>query len=48
MTSIAFNQQFDQHHAWREDMAQRVRTLTEWLKTRDLLDDAAAERLQQV
>lgn len=48
MTMTAFNQQFDQHHVWRDAMSRRLRTLTEWLGARDLLDDAAVERLQQV
>ena len=44
----AFNQQFDQHHLWRDATSQRLRALTEWLGARELIDDASAERLQQV
>ncbi len=48
MSMTAFNQQFDQHHIWREAVSGHLRDLAEWLGMRDLLDDATAERLQQV
>lgn len=48
MAITTFNQQFDQHHTWRNGMAQRLRALADWLKEQDLLDDAASERVQQL
>jgi hypothetical protein len=44
----SFNEQFDQHGAWRRDFAQRLRLLTEWLKDHELLDSAVEERLRRL
>lgn len=44
MTS--FNEQFDQHGAWRREFALRLKLLAEWMKDHDLLDAAVEERLQ--
>ena len=46
MTS--FNEQFDQHGAWRREFALRLKLLAEWMKDHDLLDAAVEERLQRL
>jgi len=46
--SPSFNQQFDQHGAWRRDFAHRLKWLANWLRESDLLDQAVAERLREV
>ena len=43
--SISFNEQFDQHGAWRREFALRLKLLGEWLKDHELLDSAVEERL---
>ncbi|MDO5289255.1 MAG: dynamin family protein [Pseudomonadota bacterium] len=43
-----FNQQFNQHGAWRSETALRVKLLGDWLKEQDLLDDGADESLHQL
>ncbi|MBA3593357.1 MAG: dynamin family protein [Polaromonas sp.] len=42
---MSFNQQFDQHGAWRREFALRLKLLSEWLKDHDLLNAAVEERL---
>ena len=44
----SFNEQFDQHGAWRREFALRLKLLSEWLKDRDLLDAAVEERLKRL
>ena len=44
----SFNQQFDQHGAWRREFALRLKWLSEWLKDNDLLDAAVGERLRRL
>lgn len=41
----SFNQQFDQHGAWRRGFAQQLHQLRDWLSGQDLLDAAVQERL---
>jgi hypothetical protein len=44
----SFNEQFDQHGAWRREFALRLKLLSEWLKDHDLLDSAVEERLRRL
>ncbi|HWI79046.1 MAG TPA: dynamin family protein, partial [Ramlibacter sp.] len=44
----SFNEQFDQHGAWRREFALRLKLLSEWLRDHDLLNDAVEERLRRV
>lgn len=44
----SFNEQFEQHGAWRREFAQRLMRLTEWLSSHELMDAAAQERLQRL
>ncbi|HZY19937.1 MAG TPA: dynamin family protein [Ramlibacter sp.] len=44
----SFNEQFDQHGAWRREFALRLKLLSEWLKDHDLLDSAIEERLRRL
>ena len=46
--SPSFNEQFDQHGAWRRDVAQRFKQLADWLRDHDLLNDAVDERLRRI
>ncbi|WP_240980014.1 dynamin family protein [Ramlibacter agri] len=48
MASTSFNEQFDQHGAWRREFALRLKLLSEWLKDHDLLDSAVEERLRRL
>ena len=41
-----FNEQFDQHGAWRRAFALRLKLLSEWMGDHELLDAAVKERLQ--
>ena len=45
---MTFNEQFDQHGAWRREFALRLKLLAEWMKDHDLLDAAVEERLQRL
>ncbi len=42
---MSFNEQFDQHGAWRREFALRLKLLSEWMKDHDLLNAAVEERL---
>ncbi|HEY9223699.1 MAG TPA: dynamin family protein [Variovorax sp.] len=44
----SFNQQFDQHGAWRRSFAKRLKWLSGWLDENELLDQAVAERLREL
>ncbi|AVO50098.1 dynamin family protein [Melaminivora suipulveris] len=44
----SFNEQFDQHGAWRRDFARQLGQLGQWLQTHDLMDAALQERLQHL
>jgi len=46
--TLSFNEQFDQHGAWRREFALRLKLLGEWLKDHDLLDSAVEERLRRL
>jgi len=46
--SRSFNQQFDQHGAWRRNFAHRLKWLSAWLNENELLDQAVAERLKDL
>jgi hypothetical protein len=46
--ATSFNDQFDQHGAWRREFALRLKLLAEWLKDHDLLDAAVDERLRRL
>lgn len=43
-----FNQQFDQHGAWRREFALRLKVLGDWMRDHDLLDAALEERLRNL
>jgi hypothetical protein len=42
---MSFNEQFDQHGAWRREFALRLKLLSEWMKDHELLNAAVEERL---
>ena len=44
----SFNEQFDQHGAWRRQFALRLKLLSEWLRDHELLDSAVEERLRRL
>jgi hypothetical protein len=46
--ATSFNDQFDQHGAWRREFALRLKLLAEWLKDHELLDSAVGERLRRL
>jgi hypothetical protein len=46
--ATTFNEQFDQHGAWRREFALRLKLLAEWLKDHELLDAAVEERLRRL
>jgi hypothetical protein len=46
--ATSFNEQFDQHGAWRREFALRLKLLSEWLKDHDLTDSAVEERLRRL
>jgi GTPase SAR1 family protein len=45
---MTFNQELDEHSSWRRQQAQRLKTLSEWLSQRELLDASVQERLEQL
>ena len=44
----SFNEQFDQHSAWRRGFAQQLRALSAWLADHELMDAAIEEQLQRL
>ena len=46
--ATSFNEQFDQHGAWRREFALRLKLLSEWLKDHDLVDAAVEERMRRL
>ncbi|TFI48266.1 dynamin family protein [Diaphorobacter sp. DS2] len=44
----SFNEQFDQHGAWRRAFAQQLKRLGQWMGSHDLMDAAVEERLQRL
>jgi hypothetical protein len=45
---MSFNQEFDEHGAWRKQFALRLKLLSEWLTDHDLLEAGVRERLDQL
>lgn len=46
--ATTFNQQFDQHGAWRREFTLRLRQLGDWMKAHELLDAGLEERLHSL
>ena len=46
--NTSFNQQFDQHGAWRRGFALRLKLLVEWMKGHELVNAAVEERLKRL
>jgi hypothetical protein len=46
--ATSFNEQLDQHGAWRRGFALRLKLLAEWMADHELLDSATRERLQRL
>lgn len=46
--STSFNEQFDQHGAWRREFGLRLKLLAEWMKDHELLDAGVEERLRRL
>ena len=46
--NTSFNEQFEQHGAWRREFALRLKLLGEWMGDHELLDAAVAERLRRL
>lgn len=46
--SRSFNQQFDQHGAWRRNFAHRLKWLASWLRENDLMDQAVSDRMREL
>ena len=46
--STSFNEQFDQHGAWRRGFGLRLKLLAEWMKDHELLDAGVEERLRRL
>ena len=44
----SFNQQFDQHGAWRREFTLRLKSLGDWMQDHELLDAALEERLHSL
>ena len=44
----SFNEQFDQHGAWRRDFAQQLKKLAEWMSSNELMDASVQERLERL
>jgi hypothetical protein len=45
---MSFNQDFDEHGAWRKQFALRLKLLSEWLIDHDLMQPGVRERLEQL
>ena len=45
---MSFNEQFDQHGAWRREFALRLKLLAEWMRGHDLLNAAVEERVRRL
>ncbi len=44
----SFNEQFDQHGAWRREFGLRLKLLSEWMRDHELLDAGVEERLRRL
>lgn len=45
---MSFNQEFDDHGAWRRTQAEQIKSLSDWLEAHDLLEAGVQERLNQL
>ena len=45
---MTFNDEFDQHGAWRRQFAQRLKHLSGWLDEHELVDDGVSARLDKL
>ena len=45
---MSFNEQFDQHGAWRREVALRLKRLAEWMKEQGLLNAAVEDRMRRL
>ena len=45
---MSFDQEFNQHGAWRKQFALRLKLLGDWLRDQDLLESGVRERLDQL
>jgi hypothetical protein len=45
---MSFNQEFDDHGAWRRQFALRLKLMSEWLQDHELLEAGVRERLDQL
>ena len=45
---MSFNQDFDEHGAWRKQFALRLKLLSEWLIDHDLMQPGVRDRLEQL
>lgn len=45
---MSFNQELDEHGAWRKQFALRLKLMSEWLSEHDLLESGVRERLDQL
>lgn len=45
---MSFNQELDEHGAWRRQFALRLKLMTEWLREHELLEAGVRERLDQL
>ena len=44
----SFNEQFDQHGAWRRTCAKQLKQFSQWMETHDLMDASVQERMQRL
>ena len=44
----SFNEQFEQHGAWRREIRPATQQLGEWMSAHELMDAAVQERLQRL
>jgi len=44
----SFNEQFDQHGAWRREFAHQIHRLSVWMSDHELMDAAVQERLNRL
>ncbi len=47
-SQASFIEQFDSHGTWRREFAARLKQLTDWLGSHELMDASIAERMQQL
>ena len=45
---MSFNQELDDHGAWRKQFALRLKLMSEWLREHELLEAGVRERLDQL